>query len=145
LQGFLWALLSGASEPLGALMGYLVLDGNNSLSFAIVFGLVAGQLVPAGVAGYHCLPALPRCLLAGRQASCNALPGTPLVHLSGTPLYPTTSPPYRFVPPAGMMVYISVRELIPTALRYDPQDSVATACVVAGMVVMGLSLVLFTL
>jgi hypothetical protein len=41
-QGFTWAFLSGVSEPIGALMGYLVLNGNNDLSFAIVFGLVAG-------------------------------------------------------------------------------------------------------
>ena len=46
---------------------------------------------------------------------------------------------------SGMMVYISVKELVPTALRYDPQDSVATTCVVAGMVVMAASLLLFTL
>lgn len=42
LQGFTWAFLSGVSEPIGALLGYLVLNGNNDLSFAIVFGLVAG-------------------------------------------------------------------------------------------------------
>lgn len=39
----------------------------------------------------------------------------------------------------------SVKELIPTALRYDPQDSVATTSVIAGMVVMAASLLLFTL
>lgn len=44
-----------------------------------------------------------------------------------------------------MMVYISIKELIPTALRYDPQDSVASTCVVAGMVVMAGSLLLFTI
>ena len=49
------------------------------------------------------------------------------------------------LPPPGMMVYIAVKELIPTALRYDPQDSVATTCVVAGMAVMAASLLLFTL
>ncbi|EFN53619.1 expressed protein [Chlorella variabilis] len=45
----------------------------------------------------------------------------------------------------GMMVYISIKELIPTALRYDPKDSLATSCVVAGMVVMAASLLLFTI
>ncbi|KAG7667152.1 hypothetical protein Ndes2526B_g04342 [Nannochloris sp. 'desiccata'] len=46
---------------------------------------------------------------------------------------------------AGMMTYISVKELIPMALRYDPKDTVATTCIIAGMAVMALSLVLFTL
>ena len=45
----------------------------------------------------------------------------------------------------GMMVYISIKELIPMALRYDPKDKVASTCVVLGMIVMALSLVLFTL
>jgi len=46
---------------------------------------------------------------------------------------------------AGVMVYIAVDELIPTALKYDPENKVAIKSVVAGMVFMGLSLVLFTL
>ncbi|KAG1672530.1 hypothetical protein FOA52_002839 [Chlamydomonas sp. UWO 241] len=45
---------------------------------------------------------------------------------------------------AGMMTWISVRELIPTALRYDPQDRFATLGVFAGFVVMAISLILFT-
>lgn len=85
-KGFWWAFLSGVSEPIGGLVGYLALSGNNDLAFAIVFGLVA-----------------------------------------------------------GMMVFIAIKELIPTALRYDPQDSVATTCVVLGMVVMAASLLLFTI
>ena len=44
-----------------------------------------------------------------------------------------------------MMVYITIKELIPTALRYDPQDSVTITCVVLGMVVMAASLLLFTI
>lgn len=44
---------------------------------------------------------------------------------------------------AGMMVYISVKELIPTAHRYDPDDQVTTKGVVIGMVVMAISLILF--
>lgn len=44
---------------------------------------------------------------------------------------------------AGMMVYISVKELLPTAHRYDPEDKVTTLGLVAGMVVMAVSLVLF--
>ena len=80
-----WALLSGISEPLGALLGYLALrDSMSPITFGIVFGLVG-----------------------------------------------------------GMMIYICFRELVPTAHRYDPQDSVTTPSIVAGMATMALSLVLF--
>eukprot|EP00878_Enallax_costatus_P014024 GHUV01014666.1.p1 GENE.GHUV01014666.1~~GHUV01014666.1.p1 ORF type:complete len:381 (+),score=79.70 GHUV01014666.1:623-1765(+) len=44
---------------------------------------------------------------------------------------------------AGMMVYISLRELLPMALRYDPQDMYATSACFWGMVVMAASLLLF--
>lgn len=44
---------------------------------------------------------------------------------------------------AGMMVYISLKELLPTAHRYDPEDKVTTKSLIAGMVIMSLSLVLF--
>jgi ZIP family zinc transporter len=44
---------------------------------------------------------------------------------------------------AGMMVTIVVKELLPTAHRYDPQDKVVTVSIFVGMVVMALSLVLF--
>lgn len=43
----------------------------------------------------------------------------------------------------GMMVIISVRELLPTAHRYDPEDSVVTYSFILGMMIMALSLVLF--
>lgn len=85
-KAFFWATMSGMSEPLGALVGYFALYGDTSLSFAIVFAIVA-----------------------------------------------------------GMMVYISIKELIPMALRYDPNDSVATSFVILGMIIMAASLLLFTL
>lgn len=44
---------------------------------------------------------------------------------------------------AGMMVIISIRELLPTAHRYDPEDSVVTYFFILGMTIMALSLVLF--
>jgi len=43
---------------------------------------------------------------------------------------------------AGMMIIISIRELLPTAHRYDPQDSVVTYAYILGMIVMALSLTL---
>ena len=44
---------------------------------------------------------------------------------------------------SGMMVIISLKELIPTAHRYDPDDSVVTYSTIGGMVIIALSLVLF--
>lgn len=46
---------------------------------------------------------------------------------------------------AGMMVIISVRELLPTAHRYDPEDTVVTYSFMAGMVIMAVSLALFVI
>jgi ZIP family zinc transporter len=46
---------------------------------------------------------------------------------------------------AGMMVIISTRELLPTAHRYDPEDTVVTYSFIAGMAIIALSLVLFLL
>lgn len=87
LRGILWALLSGITEPLGALLGYLVLkDHLGPMAYGIVFGFVG-----------------------------------------------------------GMMVFICVHELIPTAHRYDPQDKVASTSLYIGMGIMALSLVLFVL
>lgn len=44
---------------------------------------------------------------------------------------------------AGMMVYISIKELLPTAHRYDPEDKVTTLSLIGGMIIMAVSLVLF--
>lgn len=46
---------------------------------------------------------------------------------------------------AGMMIIISVKELLPTAHRYDDHDSVVTYSFIGGMIVMALSLVAFKL
>ena len=86
-KAFTWGLLSGVSEPLAALVGYLILANHFSDTlYAVLFGMVA-----------------------------------------------------------GMMVIISVRELLPTAHRYDPEDSVVTNMFIVGMAIMALSLVLFML
>jgi len=45
----------------------------------------------------------------------------------------------------GMMVYLCFHELLPTAMRYDPENKVVTKGVIGGMGVMALSLVLFQL
>jgi len=86
-KAFMWGCLSGASEPVAALLGWAVLANSFSDTvYAIMFGLVA-----------------------------------------------------------GMMVIISTKELLPTASRYDPEDTVVTYSYVVGMGIMALSLVLFVL
>lgn len=44
---------------------------------------------------------------------------------------------------AGMMVNICINDLLPTAIRYDPQGKYVSTFVIIGMVIMSLSLVLF--
>lgn len=45
-KAFGWALLSGASEPLGAALAWLVLGtSTNEITFGIVFGMVAGMML----------------------------------------------------------------------------------------------------
>lgn len=46
-KGFLWAFISGLSEPVGGLLGYLVLYGNrmSDLAYGILFCVVAGMMV----------------------------------------------------------------------------------------------------
>ncbi|KAG7348878.1 ZIP zinc transporter [Nitzschia inconspicua] len=87
LKAFLWAVLSGASELVAALLGWVILANViGDTTYAILFGLVS-----------------------------------------------------------GMMVVISVKELLPTAHQYDPQDTVVTYSFVAGMALMAFSLVMFQL
>jgi len=45
---------------------------------------------------------------------------------------------------AGMMVYICVKELLPTSREYDPEDRYSTASCMVGMGIMALSLVIFS-
>jgi zinc transporter ZupT len=42
-----------------------------------------------------------------------------------------------------MMVYISIVELLPTALKYDPEDRVVSSSVLCGMAAMAASLLMF--
>lgn len=84
-RGFFWAVLSGLSEPLAALVGWAILSQYfNDMVYGVLFGIVS-----------------------------------------------------------GMMVVISVKELLPTAHRYDPEDSVTTNYFIFGMGVISVSLVLF--
>ncbi|KAL7526505.1 hypothetical protein ACHAWF_001798 [Thalassiosira exigua] len=86
-KAFMWGCLSGLSEPIAALLGWVVLaQVMTDTVYAILFGLVG-----------------------------------------------------------GMIIMISLKELIPTAHRYDPEDTVVTYSVIVGMAVMALSLVLFNM
>ena len=45
-QAFLWATLSGVTEPIGALIGWLALRGEvGETTYGILFGLVGGMMV----------------------------------------------------------------------------------------------------
>eukprot|EP00816_Leptocylindrus_hargravesii_P005963 CAMPEP_0196812210 /NCGR_PEP_ID=MMETSP1362-20130617/22379_1 /TAXON_ID=163516 /ORGANISM="Leptocylindrus danicus, Strain CCMP1856" /LENGTH=403 /DNA_ID=CAMNT_0042187721 /DNA_START=35 /DNA_END=1246 /DNA_ORIENTATION=- len=84
-KAFLWALLSGVSEPIAALLGWAILATSfTDTTYAILFGMVS-----------------------------------------------------------GMMIIISLKELIPTAHRYDKEDTVVTYSLIVGMGIMAMSLVLF--
>ncbi|CAJ1956781.1 unnamed protein product [Cylindrotheca closterium] len=85
LKAFLWALSSGASEVVAALLGWAVLaSAVDDVTYGILFAVVA-----------------------------------------------------------GMMVIISVRELLPTAHHYDPEDRVVSHAFILGMMLIAISLVLF--
>jgi len=49
IRGFLWALFSGISEPIGALIGYAIIkssgDDMNQMVYGILFGIVGGMMV----------------------------------------------------------------------------------------------------
>ena len=50
---------------------------------------------------------------------------------------------FLFAAVAGMMVYVCLHELLPTAHRYDPKDTVTSKMTFLGMAVMCISLLLF--
>eukprot|EP00039_Didymoeca_costata_P030983 m.32524 g.32524 ORF g.32524 m.32524 type:complete len:323 (-) comp8423_c0_seq1:203-1171(-) len=87
-KAFFWGVLSGLAETVAGAIGWIAFATSGqdmgSLTYAILFGLVA-----------------------------------------------------------GMMVYISFRELLPTAWRYDPKNTYTTAMLFLGFLVMAVSLMLF--
>ena len=46
---------------------------------------------------------------------------------------------------AGIMVYVSIMELLPAAFKFDPENKLVTIACMLGMVVMALSLILLSL
>jgi len=57
-MAFLWGILSGVSEPIGALVGYAIIkstgDDMNQLVYGILFGMVGGMMVAIVI--YELLP-----------------------------------------------------------------------------------------
>jgi len=68
-MAFLWALLSGVSEPIGALIGWLLIKGTNEdmnqKVYGILFGVVAGMMVMV-----VCLEILPVAFRYDPQDKC---------------------------------------------------------------------------
>lgn len=85
-KGFFWAFMSGVSEPIGGVFGWVILSNMGDLTYAVMFAVVA-----------------------------------------------------------GMMIYISINELLPTAFAYDPDNRYVTKSVFLGMAVMAASLLMFTI
>jgi len=84
---FMWGVLSGLSEPIGAVIGWAVFNSSfGGNTYGIMFGIVS-----------------------------------------------------------GMMTMISVDELIPTAARYDPKNTVTTYSFLVGAFMIALSLMLFSI
>jgi ZIP family zinc transporter len=87
-RGLLWAAVSGAAEPFGALIGFAALSASGTDMPALAYGLI-------------------------------------------------------FAAVAGIMAYISLCELLPAAVRHDPEDRVTRPALFAGMAVMAASILLF--
>jgi hypothetical protein len=94
-------VLSGASEPVGALIGYFVLtDDADPLVYGITFGLVAGIMVCVRVCvcgRTSCVP--PRYVWFKPRPPVHVMDGCPHLH----------------------QIHICLHELLPAALRYDPE------------------------
>ncbi|KAI8472349.1 MAG: ZIP zinc transporter-domain-containing protein [Monoraphidium minutum] len=85
--------------------------------------------------------ALAFCLAAGMAEPLGGLLGWAALSRAGaTPLALAV----MFSVVSGMMVFISLAELLPTALRYDPGGRLATAGLYSGMAIMAASLMLFS-
>jgi ZIP family zinc transporter len=87
-KAILWSMLSGFSEPLGALSSYLLILGSGQTLSAQTFGILFGLV-------------------------------------------------------AGMMTYVTLKELLPTAHRYDSKDRMVSLFLFFGMIVMAASILLF--
>jgi len=81
-------------------------------------------------------------LLSGLSEPVGAFVGWAIIKATGDDMNQTVYG-VLFGIVAGMMVMIVLLELLPTATRYDPKDTVVTTGLVCGMLVMALSLCIF--
>lgn len=156
-KGFMWAFISGLSEPLGGLLGYLVLYGNrmSELAYGILFAVVAGMMVrpPAtlrcvrGATAHIPLLYLSRCtcLLARRTRLLLPRFGAVRPHTAMWAMGARRGCCAVRRAHRSVQTYISIKELVPTALKYDPNNKVTSTSIIAGMVIMSASLLLFTI
>ncbi|KAI9188946.1 hypothetical protein H9P43_000368 [Blastocladiella emersonii ATCC 22665] len=87
-KAFIWGTLTGASEPLGAVLGYVILKATPDTELSVVYGVLFAII-------------------------------------------------------AGVMTFVSISQLIPTALAHHPNPRDVAILVFVGMAVMASSLVLF--
>lgn len=142
-QGFLWGSLTGFAEPLGGLIGYLAVhervspkgDATGHMHLCpCTAGAVARHRAVAAASALQKPYSLPhrRALLLSRvpagqfaanRSSSPRPPAAPAALLIQDPL----SFAIVFGLISGMMVYVSVKELLPSAFRFDPKDTLASA------------------
>lgn len=80
-KAFAWAFFSGLTEPLGALIGWLILRGNmTDTAFGIVFALVAGMMVQ--ISFCELLPTAQRYDTVGRYTVPSLIIGMAIMALS---------------------------------------------------------------
>jgi ZIP family zinc transporter len=86
-KGFAWGTFSGISEPLGALLGWLVLNGSDfsGIAYGVLFGCTA-----------------------------------------------------------GIMTFIVIDDLLPAAYKHDVEGVIVTPCLFVGMLLIAVSLILFS-
>lgn len=156
-KAFFWASLSGMTELFGAALGWVVLRKVfNQLVYGILFGLISGMMVRVrwGEGGWAfdvsffvfvCCGWLvcsrPTCSLFVFH-SASVLRLWLLLFVACSPMVSILPLLHASLPPCPQ-VYIALKELLPTAHRYDPEDKVVTISLIGGMIIMAASLVLF--
>ncbi len=117
------AVAPACLQPIGGLLGYLVLHGDNDLAFAIVFGLVAGMMVfvRQAAGGYSFLLQI-KCRFARK---CFIFMNTVLLYVGRCSRVGHSTPCARW-PPLLSLLLCSIKELIPAAYKYDPDDKITS-------------------
>lgn len=143
------------TELFGAALGWVVLRKVfNQLVYGILFGLISGMMVRTRWDAWE------------REGIWSVVPCTYVVgglcarlrHVYPLTVFLSASLPrlwmlllfiagrnpahFDSLPPSPQ-VFIALKELLPTAHRYDPEDKVVTISLIGGMIIMAASLVLF--